>query len=309
MNFAGGEAMQDISISASAIDRLIAAHDGDVALLWLYLLKNPDGSNEDAARALCRTRAEIEAAREKLSRLEGTEVPAPAAADQAKTPRASTKLPPPDELPDYSAKDITDRSRSDARFAAIVGEAQRVLGRILSSSDLKKLFGLYDYLALPPEIIMMLLNYCVSLRPKGDPPSMRLIEKEGYVWANREILTIEQAEEYIAASEHRREVLKRASQLVGITGRLPSATESRYLSAWLDMGFDEELLEMAYDRTLTNTGGLKWSYMNGILKSWHEKGLHTAADVREKDTRRPRGQAGTPDRQDLGKILAGLDEI
>ena len=301
MNFApgGGESVGsgNISIQSEELERLVAAHDGDVALLWLYRLLRGSDAPEDAARALCRTRAEIEAAREKLRRME------------LSPPASAAKLPPPDETPEYTAKDLAVRSREDPRFAALVTEAQRALGRLLSSSDLKKLFGLYDYLALPPEVIMMLLNYCVSTAPAGAPPSMRLIEKEGYVWANREILTLEQADEYIASSKKRRDQLARAAQLLGITGRGLSPTESKYLSSWLDMGFGEELLELAYDRTLTNTGGLKWGYMNGILTSWHEKGLHTPEDVRDKDARRA-GKAGRGESpRNLDRLLADLDKI
>ena len=157
---------------------------------------------------------------------------------------------------------------------------------------------------------MMLLNYCVSLRPKGNPPSMRQIEKEGYAWANREILTIEQAEEYIAGSERRRERLAQMARAVGITDRAPGTTEAKFLSEWIDMGFDDEMIELAYDKTLTNTGGLKWGYMNGILKSWHEKGLHTPQDVREKDARRTRGKAGGAKApKDIETLIAGLDKI
>ena len=299
---------EEIRVSRQEAERLIAAHDGDVALLWLFLRQSPGGSLEDAARALCRTRAELEAAYEKLRRLSLPDI----RADASPAPKPPT-LPipaPAEELPEYTAKDLATRSRSDPRFAALVTEAQRVLGRVLSTSDLKKLFGLYDYLALPPEVLMMLLNYCVSSTPTGNPPSMRYIEKEGYVWANREILTLEQAEEYIADSQRRREKLSRTAQLLGITGRALSATESKYIAAWLDMGFGDELIEMAYDRTLTNTGGLKWTYMNGILKSWHEKGLHTPEDVRDKDSRRPRGQSGTAESpRDMGKLLADLDRL
>ena len=287
------------TVSADELSRLVAAHDGDVALLWLYRLLHGSDGTEEAARALCRTRAEMEAAREKLRRMEKNDAPAPA-----------NKLPPPDETPEYTAKDIAVRSREDPRFAALVTEAQRALGRILSSSDLKKLFGLYDYLALPPEVIMMLLNYCVKSRPTGNPPSMRQIEKEGYVWANREILTFEQAEEYIESSRRRKDQISRAAQILGISGRPLVATETKYLSEWLDMGFGEELLALAYDRTLTNTGSLKWSYMNGILKSWHEKGLHTEAEVRDRDTRKAKGQAGKTDApRNMDKLLAALEKI
>lgn len=291
-------------VPASQADQIIAAHDGDVALLWLFFLRHPGSDLEDAARALCRTLREMEAANEKLRRMGLADAKA-APAQPAPQPQ---KLPPADEPPQYTGQEISRRSREDPRFAALVTEAQRALGHILSSSDLKKLFGLYDYLALPPDVIMMLLNYCVSSRPDGNPPSMRQIEKEGYVWANREILTFEQAEAYIADSQRRRERLTRTARMLGIRDRAPGTTETKFLSAWIEMGFDDDTIALAYDRTLTNTGGLKWGYMNGILKSWHEKGLHTPQDVREKDSRRPGKPAPAEAPIDLSDLKSLLNK-
>ena len=300
--------MQDmLSFPAKEAEQIIAAHDGDVALLWLCLRQNPDAGVEDAAGMLCRTRAEMEAALEKLQRMGLAEPTAPAPA--AAAPAQTVKLPPADETPQYTARDLAERSKEDPRFAALVIEAQRALGHVLNTNDLKRLFSLYDYLALPPEVIMMLLNYCVKSRPTGNPPSMRQIEKEGYVWANREILTLEEAEKYIADSEHRREKLTQTARLLGITGRALSPTESRYIGEWLEMGFDDELIELALDRTITNTGALKWGYMNGILKSWHEKGLHTPADVRDRDGTGKRGKGKKEPPRDLGRLIADLEKI
>jgi len=300
------------SVSREEAEQLITAHDGDVALLWLFLRQCPGASLEDAARALCRTRAELEAAREKLLRLSLPGIP-PAEIPRPEEKKAAPPLPipePAEELPEYTAEDLTRRSREDARWTALITEAQRALGRKLNSGELKKLFGLYDYLALPPEVLMMLLNYCVSTAPSGNPPSMRFIEKEGYAWANREILTLEQAEEYIAASQQRKERLGRTAKLLNIAGRALTATETKYISAWLDMGFGEEAIEMAYDRTVTNTGSLKWRYMDGVLKSWHEKGLHTPEEIRERDVRHPRGQAGKAEvPRNLDKLLDDLKGI
>ncbi len=299
-------------VSPEEAQRLIAAHDGDITLLWLFLRQRPGSTLEDAARALCRTRAELEAAYEKLQRLSLPAVKAaPAAAPAGKKTGPSLPVPEPaHELPQYTSEDLVQRSQEDARWTALLTEAQRALGRKLNSGEMKTLFGLYDYLALPPEVLMMLLNYCVANAPSGNSPSMRFIEKEGYAWANREILTLEQAEEYIAASQRRREKLSRTAKILGINGRALTNTEAKYLGAWLDMGFDDEMIGMAYDRTVTNTGALKWSYMNGILKSWHEKGLHTPEAVREKDTRRPRGQAGKQEApRDMDKLLAALEKL
>ena len=61
---------RDNFIDGQAADKLIAAHDGDVALLYIYLART--GGEEDleqAAHALCRTLGELTAAREKLGRM------------------------------------------------------------------------------------------------------------------------------------------------------------------------------------------------------------------------------------------------
>ncbi|MBQ3703443.1 MAG: DnaD domain protein [Oscillospiraceae bacterium] len=299
---------ETLHVSPPEADQIISAHDGDVALLWLYRLRHPDGDLEDAARALCRTLREMEAALEKLRRMglaRGEIKPVQPAKPQPQ------KLPPADELPEYTAKDLAVRSREDPNFAALVTEAQRALGRTLSSSDLKKLFGLYDYLSLPVEVIMMLLNYCVSSRAGGNPPSMRQIEKEAYVWADREILTIEQADEYIAGSQRRRERLAQMARLVGITDRAPGTTEAKFLSEWIDMGFDDEMIALAYDKTLTNTGKHKLSYTNAILKNWHQEGIHTPQDARNRDSRRTEDRKGAAAEapKDIEKLIAGLDKI
>ena len=269
-------------------DRLIAAHDGDVALLYIYLLRTGSENPEDAARDLCRTLREVSAAWEKLQRM-GL-LPDAAAQEAAHRPEpvgepSSPRPEPAEELPEYETEDLVRRSKEDAGFAAVVQEAQKVLGHVLSSSDLKRLFGIYDYLALPPEVILMLLNHCVTTS-KNRRPSMRYIEKEAYVWANREILSLDQAEEYIRRSRERQADIGRVKEALNIRGRELTATEAKYIGSWLDMGFGEDCLSIAYDRTVTNTGALKWGYMNKILLSWHEKGIHTPEEVQEKDGRR-----------------------
>lgn len=298
----------DKLISASAAERLIAAHDGDVALLYLYIQHSGCRDMEKAAAALCRTLGEMDAAYEKLQRmglLSGSGDPAP-----AQESGALKKLPPEDELPEYSTPDIVNRQ--DGVFADIVSEAQKVLGHVLSTPDLKKLFGIYDYLKLPGDVIMLLLNHCVNVsRGKdgmGRLPSMRFIEKEAFNWANREILTHEQAEDYISRSQLRRDETAALAREFGISGRKLTATESNYINSWLDMGFSHDVITLAYDRTVTNTGALKWAYMNRILLSWKEKGLFTVSAIEEKDGRRRSVSAaatgsGSPDFSDLEKLL------
>ena len=300
------------SISSAIADKLISAHDGDVALLYIYMVRRGGHDLDAAARDLCRTMSEISAAAEKLQRMGLM----PDGAAPAKAAAKEEKLPPPDEIPQYRSEDIVRRCKENGEFAVVVAEAQTALTHTLSSVEMKTLFGIYDYLALPPEVIMMLINYCVArCREQSTPdhprrPSMRNIEKEAYNWVHQEILTLDQAEEYIRRQRERRDALGRAKAAVGVHGRELTPTETKYLSAWLDMGFDEDALAIGYDRTVTNTGALKWSYMNKIMQSWHEKGLHSAEEIESGDPRRrPQQSAAQGKAIDMDELQSVLEKI
>ena len=114
--------MQDaLSIPAGELEQIIAAHDGDVALLWLCLKRDPGATLEDAARLLCRTKAQMDEALEKLQRMGLAEKPPAPVKEQS---AQSIKLPPADETPPYTVRDIAARSRSDP------GDIDHIAGKI-----------------------------------------------------------------------------------------------------------------------------------------------------------------------------------
>ncbi len=294
-----------------AADKLIAAHDGDVALLYLYIMRHGSCNMEQAAVALCRTMQEIRSAYEKLERM-GLSVPGQCPPAE----KAPAPLPPAEELPQYRTDDIIRRSKTDGSFSAVVAEAQQVMGHTLSGSDLTKLFGIYDYLALPAEVIMVMLHHCAeenrARHGESRRLSMRTIEKQAYIWANNEILSLEQAEEYIQQHKIFSQRISLAKEALQIRGRELSVTELKYVRSWLDMGFGPEALAIAYDRTVTRTGSLKWSYMNKILLTWNEKKLFTREDIEQKDSHngyKPTAPAGQSEEIDLNRLRAGIEQI
>ena len=60
----------------------------------------------------------------------------------ATKPEQGIKLPPAEELPEYTSADIVRRSKEDSGFQAVIAQAQHKLGRVLSTADLKTLFGI-----------------------------------------------------------------------------------------------------------------------------------------------------------------------
>lgn len=273
------------SLPAGDADKLLAEADGNCALLYLYLLRNGVGrSRREAVRALRISEAEIEKAAARLRALGLLSL-------------ENGRLPPPeDEMPEYMAEDIVRRAGEDGSFKDMLAETERVMGHSLSGADMKTLFGIYDHLGLPPEVIMLLLNHCVEeYRARYGPgrvPPMRAVEKEAYIWANRELITLSAAEEHLRILNLRRDATARTRLALGIRDRELTATERKYIEEWLEMGFSPESIEMAFDRTVTNTGQLKWNYMNKIIQSWDGKGLHTPEEIESGD--RPAKAAGEP---------------
>jgi DnaD/phage-associated family protein len=240
---------------------------------------------EQAALALCRTAEQIRAAAEKLRRLQITgPVPLP----QPSLVPAPLPEPGEDEIPQYTSADISRLSQDNDELKAVYAEATQLLGHTLTTVELRVLFGMYHHLGLPADVIFELLHYCAELNRWLNGPERRLtsrfLEKEAYAWANREILTLDQAEEYIRAQRLRHDAIGQVQAALGLP--VLSGTQRKDLAEWLEQGFGEEAIAIAADRTVTNTGALKWSYLRKILQNWHDKGLHSPAEIQEKDPSR-----------------------
>ena len=273
---------QVLAMTAQTADRLLTLDSGDAALLYLHLLRRggPEGLKWTQTRlqtALDQLRAQGLAPEEPLT-----------------SPEPPAQEAPP---PEYSTEDITlALADASSPFPALTGEVERRLGKRLSAADLKSLYTLYDHLALPAEVILMLVGWCVEEMERkygpGRRPFLSQIRKEGFVWARRGIDTMEQAEEHVARLTRLRSREAEVLRLLDISPRPLVEREKTYIAAWDDMGFDNEAIRMAYERTVLKKQSMDWGYMNGILRRWHEKGLHTAAAVQAGD-RDPRPiQAG-----------------
>ena len=270
-----------VAMTAQTADRLLKLDSGDAALLYLHLLRR------GGVEGLKWPRERLQAALDQL----GAQGLAPAQAPAPPEPPAPEEPP-----PEYSTQDITQALADQGVFPVLAAEVERRLGKRLSASDLKSLYTLYDHLAIPAEVILMLTGWCMEEAERkygpGRKPFLSQIKKEGFIWARRGIDTMERAEEHIKNLTRLRGREAEVLRLLDIPPRPLVDREKTYIAAWDSMGFDDEAIRMAYERTILKKQSMDWSYMNGILRRWHEKGLHTAAAVQAGD-RSPRPvQAG-----------------
>ena len=272
-----------LALTTDAADRLLASSSGDCALLYLHLLRQNGKFQPDyAAKVLKWPPERTQAAFDALVKL--------GLADrrELKEPEPEPQLPP-SEPPTYTAADLAQElENKDSPFPALVSEVQRRLGKILSAADLNQLYTLYDFLALPAEVILLLVNWCVEEMERkygeGRKPRMAQISKAGFTWRRKGIDTADAAEAYLRRQSLLNTRTASILPLLDIKGRPPVDAERRYLTQWIEMGFADEVIRMAYERTVLKTQSMSWPYMNSILKSWHQKGLHTPEAVLAQDS-------------------------
>lgn len=285
----------DIQIEKNALTKLLSAASPDGALLYLYLMGGNDP--EKAAEVLHMSQTRVSCAGAMLRQL-GLWQP-----EQKKVIAG--------ERPSYTERDVIVAMDTDRDFKSLYGEIQRLLGRNLNTEELKIILGFVRYLGLSPEVVCVLICYCKErARQKGNTrnPSLRTIEKEAYAWAERGIDTVEEAAAFIQRQNVRNSQLGRLMNILQIRGRNLTPGEEKFARSWLEMGFDEEVLAEAYQRTCLNTGGFAWNYMNTILTRWHAAGLHTMEQVKLGDQKKPMpkgasGVLGDAERDAIRKLM------
>ena len=128
------------SIPTQDANKLLDAANSNAALLYLWLL---DGRAFDGfGKAAGLSKAQVIASAEKLKEL-------------GLLAEKETPLPAPDnEMPEFTAEEISERASSDLKFSAVLAEAERLLGHVLSGADMRILFGIYSHLGLPAEVLL-----------------------------------------------------------------------------------------------------------------------------------------------------------
>ena len=252
-----------MEVSKDALRLLFAAANGDAALLYLWQCAADDTLPCPLSDARRTQAAEV------LARL--------GLVTEQKPLRKMEK-------PVYDEDSVVKNLRTK-EFSDLQGEAQRLLGRVLSVEELKGLLSIHDYLRLPREVTALLISYCVQrAKSRGvRAPGMRAIEKEAYHWVDLGIDNVEAAVQYMQGALLRQSRSGQVARMLQISARRLTTAEEEYIGQWIAWGFPDEAIRMAYEKTCLNTGDLKWPYLHSILKRWHEKGLHTVQEIKDGD--------------------------
>lgn len=179
------------------------------------------------------------------------------------------------ERPDYSVEELAVYAKNQ-NVKTLFQSAEKKLGKMLSYQDMNLLFSFHDWLGLPIDVIDLLLSYCTAGGRKG----MRYIEAVALDWAKKGIDSVEKAAEYI---EWKRSGSRSILRAFGLH-RQPAPVEEEYIKKWIEeYKLSGELIQMACERTVLQTGKPSFPYADSILRQWRDAGVKDGAGVAQLD--------------------------
>lgn len=185
--------------------------------------------------------------------------------------------------PLYTADELNMYKRHDS-IAQLFMICEKYLGRMLSSTDQQVLYGLYDWLNMPLDLIEFLVEYCAS----NNHTHIRYIEKVALSWVDSGIQTVEDAKSQVSITKKYRTIFK----ALGMNSETITKQHRTLFDKWLDTyQLDMAIILEGCKRTVTHTNKPTLNYLDRILTSWHESQVKTLADIEKLDKARDKEQS------------------
>ncbi len=169
-----------------------------------------------------------------------------------------------DFKPQYRSGEISKKISEDSKLSQMYKIVSTTLGKTLSSADIEILYSMHDYYRLPPEVILVMIEYFVS---RGTT-TMRKLEKEAQKWADAGVDTVTKAKRHIKKREEFLSYAGAVKRIVGAIERKLTTKELEFISRWQqELRATPDAIKEAYEITINNTGKLSFNYMNKVLEA------------------------------------------
>lgn len=223
----------------------------------------------------------------------------PKQAEKAKEIPEQPKISPTRTL---TPKEIAERIESSQEMAFLFASVETCLGRMLNHTEHRSLIWIVDFLGLPPDVVLMLIEYCKSI----GKTSMRYIETIAVSWQEKSIFSHEAAAAEIENMVKSHTLSCQVASKLGLNRSLISK-EQNYVNEWSARGINIELITYAYEKTVEAIGKLSFAYMNKIILTWVENGLKTIEAIDEFDLKKKNESTGQQGQNDKDSHSYDLD--
>lgn len=265
-----------IILPSAVLPLLPEATEGELKTL-IYYFSSPDADLRDASNATGLSREKLESACDYWRRNGIFE----------DSDEAQRKKPLPDSSPyrNYDSETLSKAIDGKSEFALLCSLAQDKLEKQLTKNDYSTLFYLYDFVRIPAPVICGVIEYCCG----RDKKSLQYIYKKSIALFEDGIDSYDRFEQYLAERELVGTSIGSLRKLCGMGERMLTAKEERLFECWFsEWKLPFELVKLAYEKTVDGKGMLSFTYMNGILRRWHESGFTSLEDVAKNESGRPK---------------------
>lgn len=181
-----------------------------------------------------------------------------------------------DEAPFYTSADLAAAAESQPDFKNLVSFAEGRLEKVMNQSELARLYSFLDYLKMPLDVVMLVIEDCASRDKKG----LRYITKLLNVFQDEGIDTYEKAEAYFVRRKESQLYENIVRSLFGLGTRKLTSAEETCVSTWrTKFCYGEEMLNLAYEKTANTAKTPSIKYMHKILESWYQNGVTTPEET------------------------------
>ncbi len=210
------------------------------------------------------------------------------------------------EIVKPTAEQIAIRGDESEEIRFLFNEAQLRLGKTIGYDGQSALLMLHDSYGLPVEVIVTILEYCASV----GKTSTSYILKVGKDWCEREIDTLEKADEVINELKATDEMWTEFRAKTGISTPRPTSSQMKYLSCWKNQyGFSLEMIYLAYEESANNIQKISFPYMEKVLQNWFKEGIKTPSDVNKAKQDRQNQVVTTKEKTTKKKSSYDIDEF
>lgn len=180
------------------------------------------------------------------------------------------------EKPSYTADDMR-RFREKEEVQELLFVAESYLGKTLTPTNIQTLLFWYDGLGFSTDLIEYLMEYCIA---KGHS-SLRYMEKVALNWKESNVKTVEQAKRSVSTHSQLHFSVMKA---MGISGRNLVPAEMSYIDKWTrNLGFGQDIILEACNRTILATHQPSFEYADRILSNWFKQQVHSLSDIAKAD--------------------------
>ena len=253
----------------------------DLRVLLVFLERGAEHVARDAGVSQARADAALDYWREAGILTEGEaeqsepEKPAPIAANELISMTG-----------EETAEIIRRRNLSGA-----IDEAQKILGKTFNTTELKTFVELVEQLQIEPAYVLTLISWC-KRRGKG---TIYYVRGTAVSLVSEGVETLAQLDEYISHREAAESEIGQLRKMFGIGERALTKTEEKRFTQWLiEEKLPVEVIGIAYDMTVNNTGKISLAYIDKLVRIWIQAGCAGSVEEVEQFIERERAARGLP---------------